>query len=259
LALAALAAAWLATLNGLVLAQAQQFPPYEEAGTVFETGPMGLLIQDTKGTRVLIQPNPMKVSVTVAGTAEPGFLKSGQLVRFEAKLDSKGIVKDEITKLAVVTQSENAYPRLDADIGPGDDLKELEKKGPVNYLVVGKLKSFKNGQLQVATPDKEIKAKLAEKPEITVDLGEVDNLALVGEGDKVEDIKGKLVQTPGAGGDPTSPGIVYADVIKITLSKPLTGKKATKGKKTADKKTAGKKPKKKEKRRSDDGFGNFDN
>jgi len=236
---------------------AQQQNIYQEEGTVMEAGEMGLLVSDTKSNRVWVQPNgnpnpTMACKITVAGTAEPGFLKGGLFVRFEAKLDKQGNVKEEVTKLAVVVLSENNQLRLDPDIGPGDDLKELEKKGPVNYLIIGRLKSFKKGELQVATPEKDVKAKLAEKAEITVD---VDDLSLVAEGDKIE-IKGKLQQAPGVGGVAAAPGFVFADEIKVTLAKPLAGKK-TAVKKTG-KKTVEKKPKKKSKKPSaEDGGFNF--
>jgi hypothetical protein len=226
---------------------------YQEEGTVSEVGE-GLLVTDTKNNRVWVQPNQspnptMACKITVAGTAEPGFLKGGLFVRFEAKLDKQGNVKEDVTKLAIVVLSENNQLRLDPDIGPGDDLKELEKKGPVNYLIIGRLKSFKKSELQVVTPGKDIKAKLAEKPEITVD---VDDLSLVNVGDKIE-IKGKLRQAPGAGGVAAAPGLVFADEIKVTLANPLAGKKSAA--KKAGKKTSEKKPKKKAKKSSADNGG----
>jgi len=169
-------------------------------------------------------------------------------VRFEAKLDKKGNVKEDVAKLAIVVLSENNQLMCDADIQPGEELEDLEKKGPVNYLIIGRLKSFKKGELLVATPVKDIKAKLADKPEITLD---VDDLTLVNEGDKIE-IKGKLRRAFGAAAAAT-PGFVLADEIKVTLAKPLVGKKSAAKKKV--KKTAEKKPKKKAKKpNADDGF-----
>ncbi|HUY32942.1 MAG TPA: hypothetical protein VMV69_09185 [Pirellulales bacterium] len=235
---------------------------YQEEGTVTGVGPTGLLVTDAKNNRVLVSPNPRAAKITVAGTAEPGFLKAGMYVRFEAKLDKQGNVKDEVTKLDIVDLSENVQLRLDPDIGPGDELKELEKKGPVNYLVIGKLKTFKKGELLVATPENDVKAKLADKPEITVDVAD---LSLVSEGDKIE-IKGKLGRRFGVGAaaaavNAVTPGFVLADEIKVTLAKPLEGKKSAGGKKgskkSAGKKPVGKKPRKKGKKPSaDDGFGN---
>src|SRR5258708_1150016 len=91
---------------------------YQEEGTVADVGEAGLLVADTKNNRVWVQPNPMAAcKVTVAGTAEPGFLKSGLFVRFEAKLDKQGNVKEDVTKLAIVVLSENNQLRLDPDIG----------------------------------------------------------------------------------------------------------------------------------------------
>ncbi|HEV3004725.1 MAG TPA: hypothetical protein VGX78_09695 [Pirellulales bacterium] len=238
-------------------ARAQQLPAeYSASATVDEVGQDSLLVSDTKYGKVWVQLrqrdlrqlNSLPGTVEVTGTAETSFLKPGLLVRFHVKLE-KGNVEGDVAALEIVTLSEKVQLGLNHEPVPGKTLKELEKAGPVDYIAVGRVKSFKNGLLQVSTGgDKDLKVKLSETAEVKVD---VDDLSFASSGDTVE-IKGRITQLPFNGGE--VPGRVVADEMKVTLAKPLTGKKATakKGKKSVEKKASDKKPKKKAKKSSND-------
>jgi hypothetical protein len=239
-------------------ARAQQLPAeYSASGKVDEVGQDGMLVSDSKYGKVWVQlrqrdlrqlhSEPGKVEVT--GTAEPSFLKPGLLVKFLVKLE-KGNVEGDVADLEIVTLSEKVQPGLHPEPLPGKTLKEREKEGAVDYVAVGRVKSFKNGLLQVSTggDEKDLKVKLAETAQVKVD---VDDLSFASAGDTVE-IKGRITQLPF--NDGAVPGRVVADEMKVTLAKPLTGKKvsAKKVKKTAEKKSADKKSKSKPKKPAND-------
>jgi hypothetical protein len=223
------AALALAVLQSPLLAQ-NQFgikkeppPPYDGKGNIVEVGPQGIQIKDSDG-KSLIVGFDQKTKIAVTGTAEPGFLSPGLLVRFTATMTNKGQVQDKITELAVVEQSETNKVGAQPDLEPGKTLKEAEKEGPVTWIVVAPIRSFKNNQLMVAA-GKAIRAEVADDCKITVD---VTNYTIAQEGDEIA-VVGKLLQDAQTMGDLSIPGQVLAEKVDITLVKPLTAPGKKKG------------------------------
>lgn len=198
-------------------------PPYDGKGNIVEVGPQGIQIKDSDGKTLFIGFD-QKTKIAVTGTAEPGFLSPGLLVRFTATMTNKGQVQDKITELAVVEASETNKVGAQPDLEPGKSLKEAEKEGPVTWIVVAPIRSFKNNQLMVAA-GKAIKAEVAEDCKITVD---VTNYGIAQEGDEIA-VVGKLLQDSQTMGDVTIPGQVLAEKVDITLVKPLTAPGKKKG------------------------------
>lgn len=219
----------LAALYSPSLAQNQfgqikkEATPYDGKGNIVEVGPQGIQIKDSEG-KTLYVGFDLKTKITVTGTAEPGFLSPGLLVRFTATMTSKGQVEDKISELAVVEASDTNKVGAQPDLEPGKSLKEAEKEGPVTWIVVAPIRSFKNNQLMVAA-GKAIKAEVAEDCKITVD---VTNYTIAQEGDEIA-VVGKLLQEAQTMGDVTIPGQVLAEKVDITLVKPLTAPGKKKG------------------------------
>jgi hypothetical protein len=225
------AALVLAALQSPSLAQNQfgqikkEATPYDGKGNIVEVGPQGIQIKDSDG-KTLFVGFDQKTKIAVTGTAEPGFLSPGLLVRFTATMTNKGQVQDKITELAVVEASETNKVGAQPDLEPGKNLKEAEKEGPVTWIVVAPIRSFKNNQLMVAA-GKAIKAEVAEDCKITVDVTN-NGIALAQEGDEIT-VVGNLLQDVQTMGDVTIPGQVLAEKVDITLVKPLTAPGKKKG------------------------------
>jgi len=159
------------------------------------------------------------------------------IVRFSAKMSSKGLVKDPIGELAVIEASELNQIGAQPDLAPGEDLKKAEKEGPVEWVVIGAIRSVKKNQLQIAAGGKAIKAEVADDCKITVD---VSDLSIVQAGDEIS-VVGK--QYPGLQvGGASQPGQVIGDKIDVVLAKPLTAPGKKKGAKAKPKPSRTKKP-----------------
>lgn len=206
--------------------QNQATEPYEGSGKVSEVGPEGVMFKDSDGKTVVASVSPTSIKeITVTGTAEPGFLSPGLVVRLMAKMSKKGLIEEKIEKLQVVEPSETYKIGLQADLAPGENLKDAEKNGPVNYVIIGPIRSFKNNQLQIAVPGKAVRAEVAEDCEIELD---VTNYLLANEGDEVS-VKGKTFKAPQVGGAAPSQLFVIAEKLQITLAKPLSAPGKKKG------------------------------
>lgn len=225
LAAAVLAAIVLAALCSPSLAQFKkpEPQPYDGKGTIGELGFDYITFNDAEGKTMAVGFN-QKTKVTVTGTAEPGFLAPGLIVRFSAVITGKGLVEEAIKELAVIEVSELNKPGMQADLAPGEDLKEAEKKGPVTYVVIGTIRSIKNKQLQILA-GKTIRAEVADDCKITID---VSNPGIAREGDEIS-VTGKLLQEPQKMGDSSLPGQVLGEKVEIALSKPLTAPGKKKG------------------------------
>ncbi|HXT61318.1 MAG TPA: hypothetical protein VN699_21935 [Pirellulales bacterium] len=212
--------------------------PYDGKGTVEAVGFEGIQFKDADGKTIVVGFDfKTKPKVTVTGTAEPGFLAPGLIVRFSAKMTSKGQVKDPIGELAVIETSELNQIGAQPDLAPGEDLKKAEKEGPVEWVVVGAIRSVKKNQLQIAAGGKAIKAEVAEDCKITVD---VSDLSIVQAGDEIS-VVGK--QLPGLPmGDGAQSGQVIGEKIDVVLAKPLTAPGKKKGAKAKPKSSRTKKP-----------------
>ena len=212
--------------------------PYDGKGTIEAVGFEGIQFKDADGKTIVVGFDfKTKPKVTVTGTAEPGFLAPGLIVRFSAKMSSKGLVKDPIGELAVIEASELNQIGAQPDLAPGEDLKKAEKEGPVEWVVIGAIRSVKKNQLQIAAGGKAIKAEVADDCKITVD---VSDLSIVQAGDEIS-VVGK--QYPGLQvGGASQPGQVIGDKIDVVLAKPLTAPGKKKGAKAKPKPSRTKKP-----------------
>lgn len=152
---------------------------------------------------------PAKTKLTIRGTAEPGALRAGMLVRFNAVLDEKGMGEKPIEKLTIFTP----YPN--ASIGV---FKEKD-----SMFVAGQVKLIKNGKLTVTAKQHQIGVELADNIQIDLDLSNL-SLAQPQAGDEIK-LTGKEVQQ----------GKIVADSVEIKLSSPLGaagGKQKARARKT---------------------------
>jgi hypothetical protein len=180
----------------------------------------GGLLQVASATQeqYLVKVDPRHTKVQCTGTAEPDFLRSGLYVRFSGEFDNRGTGKGDLSELEIVTPSEIVRPGVVRD-EPGG-LDEKPKKKVKNeggkFLVVGQIRSIKNGQLLVAAPTVPtgLKVNVAAGAKINVDVNDV---TLAQQGDEIE-VKGNLVQ-PAQNGQP---GQVVASEVTIKLAKPLS-------------------------------------
>ncbi|HUY91363.1 MAG TPA: hypothetical protein VMV10_21675 [Pirellulales bacterium] len=199
-------------------------PPYDGKGQIAEVAPQGIQFTDADG-KTMIVGFDQKTKFTVTGTAEPGFLAPGLLVRFTAVITGKGQVEEKIKELAVVERTPDTNEiGAQPDLQPGQTLKEAEKEGPVSWLVVGQIRSFKNNQLMVVA-NKAIRAEVAEDCKITVD---VNTYTIAREGDEIK-VTGKLLREFQKVAEGAVPGQVLAEKVEITLVKPLTAPGKKKG------------------------------
>ena len=181
--------------------------PFERSFTIQDVGALGLKVMLDNGTDGVIAPDKA-CKIDVTGTADPAFLKSGLLVKFNAQLDKKGRATAPLNELEIVTMQTAS----DKD---GDFEKGTAKKPTTSALgpgiVLGHVTEYKNNELTVQTTDgQQVKAELGANPAIKVHVSEFRGYAQPG--DKV-DVKGYFV--------PAQPSKAMAREMKITLSSPL--------------------------------------
>lgn len=142
--------------------------------------------------------HPAGVSrVDVSGTAGPGLLAPGMIVRFQANVDGRGRAATPIRVIHVSTPSGESKPTA---ITPG-----------IDEMIVGKVVQLRKGTLSVRVDAGKIRRltmTLAEDAVVEVATSEI---GLIRPGDVVE-IKGRLWTGEGALGD----GTVFADSLHVT-------------------------------------------
>ncbi len=211
--------AWgLVVLLALRAAAQQQEPPrYTGHGKIQELGDGIVSMVDASGQPYLVAFDRRSgYQVQVVGSADETYLAPGMLVRFTADLNEKGVAQEPIKRLSIVELSEVVRPGLQAQLAIGE---EPNKRGPQTYVVVGQIRSVRRGQLQVATPDGAVKAKLDPEAEIEID---VSDYRLARKDDKLEVEMGFLLAPPQG----EQPGQVVAQrvIIELDPQNPLTGK-----------------------------------
>lgn len=222
-------------LSGLRAAAQQQEPPrFTGQGKILELGDGVVGMVDAAGKSYLVAFDRRSgCQVQVVGPADVSYLAPGMLVRFTADLNEKGVAEDPIKRLSVVEASEVVRPGLQAQVAIGE---QVNRRGPQTYVVVGQIRSVRRGQLQVATPDGVVKAKLDPEAEIEVD---VSDYWLARKDDTLEVEVGYLLAPP----QEAQPGQVLAQkvIIELDPQNPLTAKakksrptKKTKTKETED-------------------------
>lgn len=198
-------------------AQQQEPPPYTGHGKIQELGNGIVSMVDGSGQAYLVAFDRRGgYQVQVVGPADETYLAPGMLVRFTADLDGKRVAQEPIKRLSIVELSEVVRPGLQAQVAIG---QEPNKRGPQTYVVVGQIRSVRRGQLQIATPDGVVKAKLDPEAEIDID---VTDYRLARKDDSLEVEMGFLLAPPQG----ERPGQVVAQkvIIELDPQNPLTGK-----------------------------------
>ena len=158
--------------------------------------------------------------VLVTGTATLDFLRKGLLVQISAKPDEKGLIKDKVSDLTIVTLGtvgQSAAP--DMGTAPkGKPGKKPAKPAPTTDSAsggtVGSIVAVHGQKISVKIDKKLSEIELTDDAKVNIS---VDIVAWAAKGDKIQ-VKG----VP----NPRKPGLCIAENVLITLSEPLTsGKK----------------------------------
>jgi len=200
--------------------------PIEFSGTLQQMRGAILQVSNDKQEQYLVKVDPRHTKVQCTGTAEPAFLRTGLYVRLSGDFDNHGNAQGDVSELEIVSLSDTVRAGVMRD-DPAAAANEKPKKKVKNeggkFIVVGQIRSIKNGQLLVAAPGATagLKITLATDAKINVD---VSDPTFVQQGDEVA-VKGNIVQ-PAQNGQPAQ---VTAGELTVKLSKPLTAlsKKAT--------------------------------
>jgi hypothetical protein len=182
-------------------------------GTIEAVAPGMIRIATAGGAFWMIR-IPAKAKIKVTGTAEPGFLRPGLLVRFDALIDRRGRVQQPIDKLSVVSQTPdlvlNVFPKQDFG-DPDQPAPEAKTRrgGAGAYEVVGVLTGIRKGTYLVRAGQTLLKVKLADEVRIDVSIADY---GYASKGDKIS-----------CRGVQIGPNAAVAKRVTIELSKPLTG------------------------------------
>ena len=207
--------------------QWQQLQQVDLKGTVDRVQPQVINLK-CNGKAFVLHVDANYTRVLCTGSADRGYLKPGVMVRFEAELDKKWQAKEPLEEIFVVTASDTAQPGIHWDEPAGDDEQPRAKKRAAHetYAVVGTIKAFKDGQLQIVADGKSVKAAVAKDAKIKV---EIDDYTLAAPEDEIT-VKGRQAQAP----TDQLPGQLYGEEVSIELAKPLAStSKVAKSKKPA--------------------------
>jgi len=246
-----------AAQRGRLLPGIQQAQTIKAQGKLVSATPsqMQILTDSQQTIYVMIGQN---TQVSIKGTAELEYLKSGLCVEFVAEVAKGGAVKDKIDHLVIVTPSADQPigfsppelgtsgkksdkdddapaangrgPRGKPDADPllrGDPPSKASKarggatQFPGTYTVRGTLKMVKNGAITVATGrGPTVKAELSSDATIDVEATDVR----MAQPDDAVTVKGVTSQA--------RPNMIVAQSVTVELASPLTGKKRAKPGKT---------------------------
>jgi hypothetical protein len=138
----------------------------------------GALKVNVNGMQGVVQPGP-KCRIEVTGLAEPGFLRPGMLVRFNAEVGKNGRTTAPLNTLEIVTMK-----RAMEEAAMAAQAKKAENAEPETEMILAKIGSVKNKYLTLTTTAGEsITAELGANPSISVN---VDDYSVASPGDKVE-------------------------------------------------------------------------
>ena len=184
-------------------------------------------------------------TIHVTGTATVEYLKTGLTLDFKADFDDKGVIKEKVSELSIVSATAEPPGIV---VGGGDDAaanadaggksakhpaaKGAGKSGAAKGVapagsnrVVGKL-SVKPGKYTVQAHgiSHPIELPLADEVTIKVDLAEL-SLAAAGDNITVSGMGTHPRVAMGARGASAAPGVVQATDVKIEMAEQLTGPK----------------------------------
>jgi len=176
-------------------------------------------------------------TAVVTGKAKPDFLKPGLIVKFTAELDNQNATKDKVREMSIVPLSKEnpvgVFPPDWAPQGaPGTGGKPASKSSESDAFaaaaeskfgasqkskVVGRITSVHGDRLTLHAGTKTVRCDLTADPQIHITLHvSLSDPKFISAGDGVS-VRGTKVQG--------KPGVCNADDVKITLAKPLTGRK----------------------------------
>lgn len=141
--------------------------------------------------------------IQVLGEAEPSFLTPGLFVRFKAEISRRGQIVDDISELTIFTPADNS------SVGVREEAPGAPKATTVPILVAGQITENKNGQYTIVAGENEFRFRLADEPEIKLDVADLsivrpdDDISITGGGEAKDQI--------------------IAKGIKIELAAPLAG------------------------------------
>ena len=232
----------------------QQVPlqPVEVRGTIEGLARGRMIVRDVNNQpwQVAI---PVNAKVQVTGGADLDCLRNGMFIEFIAELDDRGVLKDKVGALTIVTLSPERQMGLfppvaitelgDFDWGANNDqdhqaAKPTKRSGGKavvragKYRIVGRLTVARGGKLSVQVGRGSIPLELAEPTAVTIDIRDY---SVASQGDHAI-VKGVMM--------PGRPGMAQAAEVTIELAKPLSGAKK-KGPAAKTKRPA-KRPEKKE-------------
>ena len=219
------------------------------AGTFKEAAPPLMQIQNASGQPVVIHLNEIKPQdLSFTGAADASFLKVGMCVQFSALVNKRMQVTEPVADVTVFVPREGQELSIAADnvgggVGAGDLFNESKEKEEVKkpvkgkkpikadmavaYRVAGEItKITKAGEMTITADGVSVKAKLADKAKISLDMASLDYAVA---GDKVE-YKGWCYKE--------HPEEVWVHKLEISAAKPLEDegkKKITKTDKTGKK------------------------
>ena len=135
------------------------------------------------------------------------------MVKINAQPDDKGLIKDKVSKLIIVTPTTEDQPML-PDLGgkpKGKPAKPAPRASADDFKgAVGMIVGVHPGKLSIKIEKKLSEVELAEDAKVEVS---VDIVTWAAKGDKIH-AAGLL--------NPRSPGLCLAKDVSITLSEPLT-------------------------------------
>lgn len=198
--LAALAMASL--LVGSAVAQQPGAPqvPREQLRTTGKVlgmrGPL-MQLENSEGEKWVLQIEANVQNLSFTGSAEPGFLRPGMMVRFNAKINKRGDATEVIDQLILFTPRPGfelgVISTTDLGGGASNELfaggEEAPKPAPVpktteipTYQVSGQItKISRSGEMTIAAGSVAVKAKLDPDAKVSVDMAD---LSLVRPGDE---------------------------------------------------------------------------
>ena len=224
----------------------QNAQPVDVQGTIQGVTQGRIAVVDSNNqTRQIGIPNNAKISVTGTRSAED--LQTGTIVEFKGEIDERGLLKEKVSELAIITLSQDKQLGAVSDANLGGDTGEFgdgKKKGkpakhktsgakltPGSYNIIAKLTVGHGGKLQAVAGRSKFALELAADAKITIDS---NNYMIAAPGDQVT-VKGMSM--------PNRPNAIMASEVTIELA----GAAATPSKKKAakgDVKKPAKKPKK---------------
>jgi hypothetical protein len=198
--------------------RAQQPDPYaglkavKASGKISEVAPGGvLLLKDAMNKDVAVKIMPT-TKISVNGTAEADFLKTGTFVQFTTNVTPGGkqaVVDGELGEVMVCEMSDIITPAFSLE---GD--APAKKDASAKYFVRGKIMKNVKGDLSIMAGTTQVKAKLSPTAKIDV---KVTDFTLAQAGDDVA-----------VDGREFAPGQIIGNTVDITIINPLVGKKRPK-------------------------------